>query len=147
MNTSSRFALCLWLLSPLLALSLTACGTVSHTAQFQEGFSRGPLRQIEVGNVENYNAIVVGGPCANAVAAELMGNPEKCWEAIPENKALIKLYEHANGNVALLVAGRTALDTRRACRVLANYEDYALSGTEVEVSGTSLSDIQVSGVA
>ena len=97
----------------------------------------------EVANIKAVNAIVVGGPCANPAAATLMGNPEKCWEAIPENKAIIKLYE-SGSNVALLVAGRTALDTRRASRVLANADDYDLSGMEVEVTGTSLTDISVS---
>ena len=97
----------------------------------------------EVADVTAVNAIVVGGPCANAASATLMGNPEKCWEAVPENKAIIKLYENG-ANVALLVAGRSALDTRRASRVLANVDDYDLSGMEVEVTGTSLTDISVS---
>ena len=97
----------------------------------------------EVANIRSVNAIVVGGPCANAAAATLMGNPAQCWEAVPANKAIIKLYENG-ANVALLVAGRSALDTRRACRVLANADDYDLSGMEVEVSGTSLTDITVS---
>jgi hypothetical protein len=97
----------------------------------------------EVANINNVNAIVVGGPCANAAASTLMGNPEQCWAAIPENKAIIKLYE-SGANVALLVAGRSALDTRRAARVLANFDDYDLSGMEVEVTGTSLTDISVS---
>ena len=43
----------------------------------------------------------------------------------------------------MVIAGWTAEDTQRASRVLANYEDYALSGMEVEVTGTSLSDISV----
>jgi len=47
----------------------------------------------------------------------------------------------------MLVAGFSALDTRRATRVLMNYEDYDLSGDEMEVSGTSLTDISVTGVA
>ena len=97
----------------------------------------------EVSNINSVNAIVVGGPCANAAASTLMGNPEQCWAAIPENKAIIKLYE-SGSRVALLVAGRSALDTRRACRVLANFDDYDLSGMEVEVTGTSLTDISVS---
>lgn len=97
----------------------------------------------EVADITAVNAIVVGGPCANAAAATLMGQPDPCWEAVPENKAIIKLYENGD-NVALLVAGRTALDTRRATRVLANAADYDLSGMEVEVTGTSLTDISVS---
>ena len=39
-----------------------------------------------------------------------------------------------------------SMDTRRATRVVANYKDYALSGDEVEVTGTSLTDISVKAV-
>ncbi len=97
----------------------------------------------EVSDIRLVNAVVVGGPCANGAAANLMGNPEKCWESIPQNKAIIKLYQNG-ANVALLVAGSTALDTRRATRVLANFDDYTLTGMEVEVTGQSLTDITVS---
>ncbi len=119
-----------------------ATGTISTTVVQKIQVGAAKLAS-EVANIKAVNAIVVGGPCANAAAATLMGNPEKCWEAVPENKAIIKLYENA-GNVALLVAGRSALDTRRASRVLANSDDYDLSGSEVEVTGTSLTDISVS---
>jgi len=104
----------------------------------------------EVSDIKAQNAIIVGGPCVNDAAADAMGLPHgSCGAAstIPANKAIIKLIEHDNGNVALVVAGWDAMDTRRACRVLANYEDYALSGKEVEVSGTSLTDINVAAPA
>ena len=100
----------------------------------------------EVHDITAQNMIVVGGPCANSVAAELMGtSPETCADGFTEGKAMIKLYEQGS-KVAMLVAGYSALDTRRASRVLANYDQYALSGTEVEVSGTTLTDISVSAV-
>jgi len=72
----------------------------------------------EINNIQHYNAIIIGGPCANKWAAELMNNPEPCHESIPEGEALIKLYEHANGNAALLIAGRDAIDTRKGARAL-----------------------------
>ncbi|MBD3310540.1 S-layer protein [Candidatus Woesearchaeota archaeon] len=97
----------------------------------------------EVADVEAQNLIVVGGPCANAVAAEVMGNPEDCAEGFEEGKAKIKLIEQASGKVALLVAGYSAMDTRAACRVLADYDRYALSGDEVEVTYTTLESITV----
>jgi hypothetical protein len=101
----------------------------------------------EVADVTQFNAIVVGGPCANPIAAQLMGNPEPCWEAVPENKAILKLYEHTNGNVALLVAGRTALNTRQASRVLAGMTGLAgVKAKEAEVSGTSLTDVTVKAI-
>ncbi|MDO8661198.1 MAG: hypothetical protein Q7K43_04875, partial [Candidatus Woesearchaeota archaeon] len=101
----------------------------------------------EVTDPMAWNAIVVGGPCANPIAATLMGNPEPCYEAIPENKALIKLFEHTNGNMALLVAGRTAMNTRQAARALATGMIKTVGQVkEAFVSGATLTDIQVSAV-
>src|SRR3989344_4739315 len=98
----------------------------------------------EVADFSAQNLIVVGGPCVNAAASDLLGDPADCTEGFEEGKAMVKLFERANGNVALLVAGYSALDTRRAARAVANYGDYAFSGAEVEVSGTSLTQITVS---
>ncbi len=99
----------------------------------------------EAGDVKAKNVILVGGPCANAASSTIMGNPQPCAKGFESGKAMIKLYENA-GNVAVLVAGADAADTRRASRVLAMYEKYAaqLKGTEVEVAGTSFTDISVS---
>ncbi len=102
----------------------------------------------EVSNVKAQNAIVVGGPCANDAAAELMGNPADCTAGFVEGKGMIKLFENGD-NVAVLVAGYSAMDTRRAARVLANFDSYKgkLMGKEVEVAGTSLTQITVSAPA
>ncbi|MBI4150635.1 S-layer protein [Candidatus Woesearchaeota archaeon] len=95
------------------------------------------------------NLVVVGGPCANTVAAALMGNPADCTSGFKDGEGIIKLYKADTGKVALLAAGYSALDTRRVTRVLANYKDYAanLKGTEVKVTGTTLTDVTVSSVA
>ncbi|MBW3019050.1 hypothetical protein KY329_02610 [Candidatus Woesearchaeota archaeon] len=100
----------------------------------------------EIADITQWNAVVVGGPCANPIAAELLGNPEPCWESVPENKAIVKLFEHANGNVAVLVNGRTALNTRMASRALATGEVAKVDGMEAQVTGTSLNDITVAAV-
>jgi hypothetical protein len=99
----------------------------------------------EVSDIKAQNSIVVGGPCVNPAAATLMGNPANCAAGFEEGKAMIKLFEFDNGNVAMLVAGYSALDTRRATTVLAQYKQYAdqLVGDEVVVTGTTLSDIKV----
>ncbi len=98
----------------------------------------------EVGDITQYNAIVVGGPCANPIAAQLMGNPEPCWESIA--KGVAKIYEHANGNVALLAAGRTGQDTRRVARALATGQIASVKSKEAEISGTTMMDITVKAV-
>ncbi|MBN2454851.1 hypothetical protein JXB11_04880 [Candidatus Woesearchaeota archaeon] len=105
----------------------------------------------EVTSLAAQNTILVGGPCANPLAAQAMGNPADCTEGFEEGKAILKLFEQSTGNVALLVAGYSAMDTRRACRVLADYETWQeadkLKGMEVEIAGTSFTDITVSAPA
>ncbi len=97
----------------------------------------------EVTDVTKDNLIVVGGPCVNTVAAKLLGNPEPCTTGFKEGSAVVKLM--ANGDkVAMLVAGHSAADTRRATTVVSHWKQYpAFKGTEVEVTGTSLTDITV----
>ncbi|MFH1134217.1 MAG: hypothetical protein V1735_07065 [Nanoarchaeota archaeon] len=99
----------------------------------------------EVSDIFAQNAIIVGGPCGSSAAKDVMGNPEPCTKDFTVGHAKIKLYTHANGKVAMLVAGYSAMDTRRAAAVLTNYKDWAtkLVGDEVDVTGTTMSDIQV----
>ena len=89
----------------------------------------------EVSDVKAQNAILVGGPCANAAAATVLDNPVDCAEGFTPGEGRVELYEHTNGNVAMLVAGYAALDTRNAAQVVANYGDYKsqLKGTKVVV--------------
>lgn len=97
----------------------------------------------EIKDVEAQNLIVIGGPCANSVAAELMNYPSNCLEGFEAGKGFIRVYKHDNGNIAILAAGATALDTRRVTLVLTNHEDYNLEGMFMEVSGVSLHDVEV----
>ncbi|MEM4260694.1 MAG: S-layer protein [Candidatus Woesearchaeota archaeon] len=89
------------------------------------------------------NLIVVGGPCANSVAATLMGDPADCTAGFEAGKAIIKLYPTRN---AILVAGYSAADTVGASYVLANYGQYTFSGTELEVITTNLNNLRVTPV-
>ncbi|MBI2549102.1 S-layer protein [Candidatus Woesearchaeota archaeon] len=88
----------------------------------------------EITNVSAQNLIVVGGPCINTVAAELMDYPVPCTKGFSQGMGSIQLYEHPNGNIAILVAGLEAIDTKRAALVLAKYDQYQISGTNVEVT-------------
>jgi len=87
--------------------------------------------------------IVVGGPCANVVAARLMGNPQDCAAGFTPGHAMIKLFADQN---AILVAGYSASDTVGASYVLANYKKYGLSGTQVDIVTADLSSLSVSRV-
>ena len=101
----------------------------------------------EIGDYTKDNLILVGGPCANIVAAQVMGVASYepgCYAGLESGEAIIKLYEQTNGKVSMIVAGMDALDTRRATRVISNFEAYHLTGKEAKVTGTSLTDIKVS---
>ena len=96
----------------------------------------------EVADASAQNLIVVGGPCVNSVAATLLGNPSDCTEGFTPGKARVKLFTQANGNMALLVAGYSGADTRLAGKVIA-HRWAELTGTEVEVEGTTYSDATI----
>ncbi len=102
----------------------------------------------EVSNPKSKNVIAVGGPCANAVVAELMGNPADCGTAlgVESGQALIKLFENGE-NVALVVAGQDAMDTRLAAQIVSNWEDYDLSGDEMVATTVSESSLSVESVS
>ncbi|MAG73252.1 hypothetical protein CL620_02990 [archaeon] len=96
----------------------------------------------EVSDVMAQNLIVVGGPCANAAAAALLSSGADCAAGFTPGKAMIKLLEHSNGNMAMVVAGYTGADTRLAARVVATRWQ-ELTGMEVEVEGTTSSDARI----
>ncbi len=96
----------------------------------------------EIAAVNAQNLIVVGGPCVNTIAADLLGNPADCTEGFTPGNARVKLFEHTNGNMAMLVAGYSGADTRLAGKVIASGR--ALFGDEVVIEGTTTADATVS---
>ena len=89
----------------------------------------------EVSDVKAQNTILVGGPCANMAAATVLGNPVDCAAGFTPGEGRVEVWEHSNGNVAMLVAGYSGVDTRNAAAVVANYGDYKgqLKGAKVVV--------------
>ncbi|MDP3916727.1 MAG: S-layer protein, partial [Nanoarchaeota archaeon] len=81
----------------------------------------------DVSDATDYNIIAVGGPCANTIASDLFVACD-AWSYGP-GEAVIQMVDNGD-NVALMVAGTDADDTRRAAKILANYEDADFSGSE-----------------
>ena len=96
----------------------------------------------EIASAGAQNLVVVGGPCVNTVAAELLGNPAQCAEGFTPGKARVKLFENG-ANVAMLVAGYSGADTRLAGKVVA-HRWKELTGSEVEIEGTTQTDATIS---
>ncbi|MBT3866207.1 S-layer protein [Candidatus Woesearchaeota archaeon] len=88
------------------------------------------LLDSDVQNPADYNLIIAGGPCANTIAADLFMTCD-AWTYGP-GEAVITMVENGD-NVALLVAGTDGTDTRRAAKMLSDYADEELSGSEVMV--------------
>ncbi|NQV09377.1 hypothetical protein HQ529_06005, partial [Candidatus Woesearchaeota archaeon] len=121
-------------------------GVTSSSTSSSGGVTTDEVQKIDVGavklasevaDVNANNLVLIGGPCANSAARAVMGvTSANCAEGFTAGKAMIKLYEHAAGKVAMVVAGSGAVDTRRAALVVANYADYAddLVGNEVVVT-------------
>ncbi|RME15762.1 MAG: hypothetical protein D6797_05945, partial [Bdellovibrio sp.] len=98
----------------------------------------------DAGALGTENFIVVGGPCANSLAAQLMGNPEDCAAGFTEGKAIVKLFEHGT-KVSMLVAGYSALDTQAASRAVATGAIKEVEGDEAEITVTDVENYVVSG--
>ena len=122
---------------------ITAKGTTFTTAAATSGGAV-TVQRIDVGatklasevaDVNAVNSILVGGPCANAASADVLGNPADCTAGFEPGVGRVELYDVGTGNVAMLVAGYSAGDTRNAAAVVANYGDYKsqLKGAKVEV--------------
>lgn len=86
----------------------------------------------EISDPLHNNLIVVGKTSDNTVANLLMGG---VTSFLNEGEGMIKLFEN-NGYVQMLVTGYSPEDTRKAARVLMNYQDFNLQGTEIIVTGT-----------
>jgi S-layer protein (TIGR01564 family) len=70
------------------------------------------------------NIIVIGGPCANTIAASLLNISSQrpaCYQNFPvqNGQAIIKTIQIGNAT-AIVVAGYSAEDTRRAGRKIVN---------------------------
>ena len=88
----------------------------------------------EIDNIKNYNSILIGGACVNPITAQLQDNPQPCWESIAKGVAIVKAHDFSNGNIALIVAGRDAADTRRATSALANNMLKEIQGSQARLT-------------
>ncbi|MBI2670942.1 hypothetical protein HYX18_03130 [Candidatus Woesearchaeota archaeon] len=116
----------------------TAGGTVSSVAPTVKKAS-------EVTTLNSFNAILVGGPCVNSHTAALKGKTYPACgtdSGFTPDTAIIELQQNG-ANMALIVAGWEAADTKRAGVVLKYWDDATIKTkvagkSAVTVTGTSL---------
>ena len=100
-----------------------------------------PALDSEVSNLAASNVILVGGSCVNTKTAQVLGLTfPACGTSsgLSDGDAVIQLVDNGE-NVALVVQGWNADDTRRAGNVLRNYAQYSddLTGAKVMVEGVN----------
>ncbi|MBD3313788.1 hypothetical protein GF345_05070 [Candidatus Woesearchaeota archaeon] len=92
----------------------------------------------EVDDISAKNYIVVGNPCDNPAAAELMSDEieeqDDC-NVLESGTAQIRLFKTSPDSIAILVSGDRPVYTRIAGDVLGNFDEYPLTGTAVEIRG------------
>lgn len=74
---------------------------------------------IEISDITKHNAIVLGSPCENRAAAQLMGNPVPCYKDLAGSVGYIKLFEN-NSKVQILITGLDEKDRNAAAKYLAD---------------------------
>lgn len=88
----------------------------------------------EVSDPTMYNLILVGGPRANPLVTTVFGIAGDAWP-LSAGEAMVRLA--ANGEkLAMVVAGTTAIDTRRAAKAIRS-GTVSLSGTEAVLATVS----------
>ncbi len=107
----------------------------------------------------NSDLIVVGGPCVNKVAADLLGKTyPACADetatsdadalsktGIPKNAAIVKVFadKYATGKVAVLIAGWRAADTDLAAGAVQQDKLAGKTDMAVKVSGTDVASATI----
>jgi hypothetical protein len=106
-----------------------------------EGYKFGDsLLVSDVSSISDGRYIIVGTPCENQLAAQLLAkeimlNNGNC-SIFDEHEGLIKIYATSDETIALLVTGSSSYDVRMAARVLSEYKNHTLQGVAVKVNGS-----------
>ncbi len=114
----------------------------SPDALYREYCPRGlELKAITIDKDISYedSYILIGGPCANKITAQIMDLPmtwPECANGFKEGIGKIILYNKWN-KTQLVIAGYSAKDTFKASKVMFKFKDNNLSGIEIEAIGDS----------
>jgi len=90
----------------------------------------------EISNISIHDAIVIGSPCENKAAFELMGSPEPCYKDLGGSVGYIKLYQRS-GKTQLLITGLDAKDRNSAAKYLAQKDLSGIKSSEYVVPSNS----------
>lgn len=90
----------------------------------------------EIANISTKDAIIVGSPCDNRAAFQLMGSPVPCYKDLSGSVGYIRLYQNL-GRVQLLITGLDEKDRNAAAKFLANSNLKLVNSTEFVINSNS----------
>jgi hypothetical protein len=96
----------------------------------------------DISDYSKEDYIVIGSPCDNPVAAKLLAkeiSKKGNCNIFAPGTAWIKIFQTSEDHIALYIGGGAAADTKKAGKVIENFDDYNLQGITVEVSGDTSS--------
>lgn len=86
---------------------------------------------------ETKDMIIIGGPCANQMAAEVMGvtDHRTCADGFKDGEGTIKVYDY-DGRSVVIIAGYSKEDTDNAAYVFSNFDKFSnFKGKSVRIRG------------
>lgn len=94
------------------------------------------IRKIEIGVVKldteitniNQNIISIGNPCVNSITGKITQSRD-CSYGLKPGEAVLKLFRN-NGYTHLVVIGYSGQETKAIVKILTNYRDYKLYGSD-----------------
>jgi len=90
----------------------------------------------EIADITRVNAIVIGSPCENTAAAQLLGNPSPCDSGLNGSTGYIQVFE-ANNKVQLLITGLDKEDRKAAALYLSASDLSSINTDKYEISSGS----------
>ncbi len=90
----------------------------------------------EISNISIHDAVIIGSPCENKAAFQLMGSPDPCYKDLGGSVGYIKLYQR-NGRTQLLITGLDEKDRNAAAKYLAQKDLSGIQSTEYIVPSNS----------
>jgi len=131
----------------LAAPGVTISGTSTTTSGSAKSLGSVTVYDNEAASMSGKNLIVVGGSCVNTVAAQLLGvSYPTCGAAFTskttagDGQFLIQAFTQGTNNVALLVAGYNAADTKKAADYLVNNAVNTTAGASAIVTSTTVAN-------
>jgi len=117
-------------------------GAIEIASSIKEKFNQSPalLLSSQISN-PNKNLIMIGNVCQNS-AIEKISSTSNCQYNLERGQGILQLFNN-NGHVQIIASGYSGIDVRRATRVLAEWDKYKVHGTKLLITGTTLSDINV----